>query len=258
MSEQFMVEDLRRHVASLVKTEEEVHRILHILEETDWPLLITEAQLSQQRWQEDEQEQRKMKEALNQKPVRCGRCRKVVLHGQLAYPRLRPLTFQRKIPKHDYKFCCPECRKAILEKYTRICKICQEQFIHNKHQDTCPQCWWKDPKNLSAQVKTQLARARKNKTEATLTVKQWQSTVEHFGGKCAYCQRDPMEVLDHFIPISQGGGTTEDNCVPVCDSCNLHKTDYIPSDLSELIYIQRYIDIKIIKNVHNYLSSKKE
>jgi len=262
MSEQIELVELRRSIAELVQTEDEVHTVLRMLEETDWGPLIAEAQssrLSQRaleaQWQEEEEERRKIREAYDQRLAPCGLCRKPVPYNQLAYPRPKSRTYQREIPRHDFRLYCPECRKTVIEKYKRICKICNNKFIANNHQNTCPQCWWKDEKNLSAQVKTARVRARENKRDATLTVKQWRSTVEHFEGKCAYCQRMPMEALDHFIPITKGGGTTEDNCVPICNSCNNHKTGYNPNN-HEILSI-RYMLLKDIHRVRTYLSNKK-
>lgn len=72
-------------------------------------------------------------------------------------------------------------------------------------------------------VDTQLYRAKKAGLPATLTQEQWASTLAYFQQKCAYCQIAHYEQLDHFIPIRQGGGTTYENCVPACASCNTRK-----------------------------------
>jgi 5-methylcytosine-specific restriction endonuclease McrA len=44
------------------------------------------------------------------------------------------------------------------------------------------------------------------------------------GGRCFYCggESDRMEI-DHVIPVSRGGATTENNLVPACKPCNLKK-----------------------------------
>jgi 5-methylcytosine-specific restriction endonuclease McrA len=75
-------------------------------------------------------------------------------------------------------------------------------------------------------VKTHLARARAAGLPATLTLDQWLKTLDDFDDQCAYCRRRPLEALDHFVPISAGGGTTADNCVPACLQCNVGKREY--------------------------------
>lgn len=68
-----------------------------------------------------------------------------------------------------------------------------------------------------------LNRAREHNLPATLTIQQWYERVRDFNGLCAYCQKKPYEVLEHSTPLSKGGGTTTDNCVPACQSCNVLK-----------------------------------
>jgi 5-methylcytosine-specific restriction endonuclease McrA len=69
----------------------------------------------------------------------------------------------------------------------------------------------------------QLARAKENGVSATLTPKQWTTAIEYFGYRCAYCQKRPFSTMDHFIPVHMGGGTTADNCLPTCRTCNTSK-----------------------------------
>ena len=68
-------------------------------------------------------------------------------------------------------------------------------------------------------VSHQCTRARKAGLPATLTMVEWLQTLIDFGGRCAYCS-GPFDDLEHYIPISQGGGTTAQNCVPACRYCN--------------------------------------
>jgi hypothetical protein len=55
--------------------------------------------------------------------------------------------------------------------------------------------------------------------------------LEYFGWRCAYCQRADFACMDHFVPIVQGGGTTQGNCVPACVSCNSAKGGKHPHSL---------------------------
>lgn len=47
------------------------------------------------------------------------------------------------------------------------------------------------------------------------------------GFRCQYCGRAPADgavlQLDHVVPVSSGGETTEDNLMTACETCNLGK-----------------------------------
>lgn len=95
--------------------------------------------------------------------------------------------------------------------------------------------------------------AKRNGLPASLTLDQWLATLKHFHYLCAYCQRSPYEVLEHYIPIIQNGGTTVYNCVPACEACNLRKTDYYPDDVPA-----EFNMAKGIIRVKTYLQDKQE
>lgn len=101
---------------------------------------------------------------------------------------------------------------------------------------------------VSGVVNSHLLRARRAGLPATLTIEQWFYTLEFFGGFCAYCQRKPGIILEHFIPLSLGGGTTSDNCIPSCYSCNARKRDRHP-DTGELL------SKEALERVRSYLVS---
>lgn len=66
-------------------------------------------------------------------------------------------------------------------------------------------------------------RARKKGLPDTLTLEEMEKITKEFGGKCSICSEE-YEHLDHFIPIATGcGGTTYENIVPMCASCNISK-----------------------------------
>lgn len=67
-------------------------------------------------------------------------------------------------------------------------------------------------------VEAQRRRARYLGAQATLTLTDWFATLDYFEWRCAYCRSKPFQVLLHFVPLPEGG-TTRDNCIPVCYSC---------------------------------------
>jgi site-specific recombinase XerD len=68
--------------------------------------------------------------------------------------------------------------------------------------------------------KMALTAAKRVGLPATLTPRRWLETQIAFKGLCAYCGQAEGDVIEHVTPISRGGGTTGDNCVPSCLRCN--------------------------------------
>lgn len=68
-------------------------------------------------------------------------------------------------------------------------------------------------------VKKHVARARRQGLAATLTLESWLAILEAHDWSCAFCD-GPFESIEHVIPLHDGGGTTAENCVPACISCN--------------------------------------
>ena len=58
-----------------------------------------------------------------------------------------------------------------------------------------------------------------------LRVRRWRQTLHQVTQqRCIYCgQRS--ESIDHVIPMSRGGLSVTENCVPACLACNGHKGD---------------------------------
>lgn len=72
-------------------------------------------------------------------------------------------------------------------------------------------------------------RARKKNLPATLTREEWEAIQLAYTHRCAYCgQRNKALTQDHVIPLSKGGGTTAQNIVPACLTCNLKKGPRLP------------------------------
>lgn len=101
-------------------------------------------------------------------------------------------------------------------------------------------------------LQVNLLRAKNAELLATLTLDQWLFTLEYFHWRCAYCGIREYTVIEHFIPISQGGGTTKDNCVPACQGCNSRKKGCHP--LSESFLFNR----DDIKRVQQFLEDVRE
>lgn len=126
--------------------------------------------------------------------------------------------------------------------HEHTCFCCGQVFLSTMSRKIyyCPVCLEDKPLIYAAQqVKHNIHRAEKVGASATLTVQQWLSTLNDFSWQCAYCQSRPYRLLEHFIPINLGGGTTPDNVLPACSSCNSVKSFYHPEDLGPKELINR-------------------
>ncbi len=120
---------------------------------------------------------------------------------------------QRK-REEELRSRCVLCRTSRREEGREVCLNCQ-------------QAYWKEEQRL----KVHLYRARKAGLSATLTLAEWLDTLDRYQYRCAYCSTGFYEVLEHYIPLtagSPGGGTTKENCVPSCQSCNAKKRNEHP------------------------------
>lgn len=66
-------------------------------------------------------------------------------------------------------------------------------------------------------------KTRRARLPSTRTYKQWKTVVTFFDDRCAYCALSSWLFIEHATPIARGGGTTIDNCLPSCKSCNSAK-----------------------------------
>lgn len=116
----------------------------------------------------------------------------------------------------DYRhfFVCVKCclcgeyiTKNINGSFEHICVSCRTDFLTKE----------------KAKVSQHIARTSDQDNPNKLTLPQWISILEENSYRCVYCGAD-YEELDHVYPVSKGGLTTKDNCVPSCASCNRSKS----------------------------------
>lgn len=162
----------------------------------------------------------------------CGLCREffpehevMTLRGSVEYPYvLEDDVCLQCMPRavNYYRAECPLCGivgHSAGDFYSRgVCPMCHEQYLWQP--DEC------------VRVSKQLTRARKNGLADTLTIAEWIQTLIDFGRRCAYCG-GPYKLMDHYIPIRLGGGTTAQNCVPACVACNFSKERDQPTRVSQ-------------------------
>jgi 5-methylcytosine-specific restriction endonuclease McrA len=132
----------------------------------------------------------------------------------------------------------------------RVCPRCQ------CYLGTGRNCWLclNERSRIKIQVWSARSRARKWKEPATLTHDEWQITLKAFDYKCAYCESDDLKtaglVVEHFIPLGMGAGSTRINCVPACERCNIKKRNHRPMHIPAHL-----IPPSSIERIYNYLQS---
>ena len=99
---------------------------------------------------------------------------------------------------------------------------------HLKQARQCERNWERNNPERKAAADARL-RARKHLLPDTFSgaeAKQLLSTLP-----CFYCGKKIDLTLDHFVPISRGGGTTRAQMVVACASCNSRKYDKLPEEI---------------------------
>ena len=122
-------------------------------------------------------------------------------------------------PRHTCSCCGKE--KPVTEFYT--------QSITGLPTNQCKECIniKRACQRSRRKVSKFAAKERQRQCEdVTYTVADWQATMLHFGGRCAYCGKpqgrakaDQLD-KDHVIACSKGGKTERHNIIPACRKCN--------------------------------------
>ena len=123
-------------------------------------------------------------------------------------------------------------RKTVTYGY---CSLCGSQYetIRIRNADICDACQQAHITEIRS-LNTHRYRARKAGLSDSLKLIEWLATLDHFNRMCAYCQINPYEVMDHFVPIYLGGGTVASNCIPCCEACNRKKKYTHPDKVKAL------------------------
>ena len=121
------------------------------------------------------------------------------------------------------------CYKCAIDEYSLhsfTCEVCGQIYFNNhvKSPDEyglCKNCRDKCGKEYE-RVRNNNSRTSKLGLPSTLKLKEWLTILDKYNYKCFYCGGNYQE-LDHVIAVRKGGGTTRDNVVPCCHSCNMKK-----------------------------------
>jgi hypothetical protein len=193
-NDEVRLDQLRQAVLERVESLAQIPELLHRLNETDWALWLNDAR--------------------SHVGV-CAGCRRFVRVAET-------VTLPELVWLGDTPFC-HACSERVLAEHTFTCEACSHEFharITPAPFAICPECDSPGMTLAMSSLWAQLQRARKLNLPATLTPREWLDTLEYFDWRCAYCGRADFAAMDHYIPVVKGGGTTRNNCVPACVSCN--------------------------------------
>ena len=76
----------------------------------------------------------------------------------------------------------------------------------------------------NCQIRGHKYRAIKRELESDFSKSDWESCLNFFNHKCAYCGEAKQLTKEHLIPVSRGGGFTKNNIIPICHRCNCSKS----------------------------------
>lgn len=156
-------------------------------------------------------------ESLMNSPARCGRCGTTHTLRELWSSR-RTLPFDPPQGMHVPLFCCAACADRLRRKI-------------EEYRGLAARDWRVAREDMVVWRNNECARAAG--AVGSLTLNQWLHVLNAFEWRCAYCPDGPYQALEHVIPISRGGDTSADNCVPACTPCNAAKKDRHPDEIRE-------------------------
>lgn len=184
-------------------------------------------------------------EMVAEMPVTCYRCHQESKYGE------GKGNFYYSVPEQysPMHFYCHDCHAAILAEYRFRCTECGHR--HNiPGSSLCADCLILEYPREASRVAYHNKRAQNAALEGSLTLADWFKTIEDFDRRCWVCGA-PFEALDHYVPFALGGGTTAQNCFPICKSCNSSKGMSDPDEnVQELIQLlQPYLRIRQYQRV---------
>jgi 5-methylcytosine-specific restriction endonuclease McrA len=155
--------------------------------------------------------------------------------------KVRSMYGEWRFTFHDWCFDCIE------HHWVKCCGLCNAQYVTLRLDDkhlVCYDC--RTPRIIeeSRRVIANNERTAELHLSANLTLKQWLAALEYFEYKCAYCLA-PHVNMEHYMPVSLGGGTTASNCIPACSTCNAQKYSRHPGDLEDIFPADNLAHIRV-------------
>lgn len=108
-------------------------------------------------------------------------------------------------------------------------KYARQYYQKNREKMTAHNLQWQKDNRERCKVIRARRRAREKLVPRTLKSEEGGHLLKTF--PCFYCNGNNGSVLDHFVPLSKGGGTTRANVVVACMKCNGQKGTKLPEEI---------------------------
>ena len=114
-------------------------------------------------------------------------------------------------------------RRRVFERENLKRKLANPEFrAHHRRRIAAKTRRYKARHPAKISVSRGRRRARLKQGEGLSPV-EWQTTLEEYGGRCAYCAERRKLELDHIEPLCKGGQHEAGNAAPACAECNNSK-----------------------------------
>jgi len=125
--------------------------------------------------------------------------------------------------KSGYKSICKNCDVKYKRSPSAVKRCRATQFGKvTKNKKANDAKYRSSPKGLLV-AKNQKYKRRSIIGQGKIKLHEWQSLMQVFDEKCAYCLIGGEMTIDHIKPISKGGLNAIENILPACRSCNSKK-----------------------------------
>jgi len=112
---------------------------------------------------------------------------------------------------------------------------------------------WRQENKIRVNILCQRSQARRKLLPSTLTAGQWADAKLYFDNRCCYCGRKLSLEMEHWVPVTNGGGYVESNIIPACKSCNCSKNN---SDFFTWFKAYKFYNEERENKIIEFLNSK--
>jgi len=124
-------------------------------------------------------------------------------------------------------------KKKVYTENNKIAHIERRQRWYQKNSDKVKQKIYSYKKEHKDQYRLYANKRVALKKTTVVEDFTFNDIIEKYGDKCVYCGGN-FDHIDHYIPLSKGGGHTLKNVRPSCESCNLTKNNKMPEDFLKM------------------------
>lgn len=144
-----------------------------------------------------------------------------------AYKRSAPAEKAYQARAYEVRTSAERARRDLLPSWVNEAVVILRALRHSESCARSSKSWRLENAGRVRELSMKHAAIRKGaEASGDVTSEAWRTTIEAFGGACAYCLADDVKLtIDHVQPLSRGGKHSIENIVPACGPCNSAKKD---------------------------------